>query len=41
MKETSEKNLSLKIDLENFEELGIQVQEFSKIFESEPIYTIS
>ena len=31
----------MKDDLANFEEFGIKEQEFSKIFKTDPIYTLS
>ncbi len=31
----------MKVDLENFEDFGIKEQEFSELFKSEPIYTLT
>ncbi len=31
----------MKVDLKNFEEYGIKEQEFSKLFKSEPVYTLT
>ena len=41
IEENLEKVNSLKIDLANFEEFGINEEEFKKFFKSQPVYSLA
>ena len=41
IEENLEKYNSLKIDLANFEEFGINEEEFKKFFKSQPVYSLA